>query len=358
MSHEIRTPMNAIVGFTELLKNPDLPFDERHEFSNILTSSCETLSAIIDDIVDIAKIEAGQTKVKYSDCLADEIMQELYTFYSEEIRKRKNNIELKIENSCHEILVTDRSRLIQILSNLLGNSLKFTNEGFIKFGCYPLDEEMVEFFVSDSGIGIPEKMHNLIFDRFRQLDNSTSRRHGGTGLGLAISKNLVELLGGKIWVESEHGKGTTFFFRLPNRPNTDEPVHSYPYIKVARHSHRWPDKTILVVEDNHANWEFFKAALSKTGATLLRAPNGKEAIKYVKSDKPIHLILMDIQMPDMSGYEVTKIIKELNNDLPIIAQTAYAMPRDRERSLAAGCDDYMPKPIKPDDLLSMVKKYF
>jgi len=358
MSHEIRTPMNAIVGFSELLKDPNLPIDQRLEFSNILTSSCETLSAIIDDIIDIAKIEAGQTKIRYSNCLVDEVMQELYAFYSEEIRRKEKTIELRLKSSHRIGMVTDRARLMQILSNLLDNAVKFTNEGIIEFGWRTRKDESVEFFVADSGIGIPEEMHDLIFDRFRQLDSSTSRKHGGTGLGLTISKNLVELLGGKIWLESVTGKGTTFFFSLPNKPEKEKPAESSPYLKVVREAMKWNEKTILIVEDNHANWEFFKAVLAKTGASLVRASTGQEALDYATSNDPLDLILMDIQMPDINGYEATEKIRQLHKNLPIIAQTAYAMPYDRDKSIAAGCDDYLPKPIKPEDLLSVIKKYF
>ena len=255
-------------------------------------------------------------------------------------------------------MVTDRARLMQILSNLLENAVKYTEEGVIEFGYRSLEDEFVEFFVADSGIGIPEEMHDLIFDRFRQLDNSTSRRHGGTGLGLAISKNLVELLGGKIWLDSVIGRGTTFFFRLPKKPEKEKHAESYPFLKIVRETLKWNEKTILIVEDNHANWEFFKAVLSKTGATLVRAATGQDALDYVKSNDLLDLILMDIQMPDINGYEATKKIKQWRQNLPIIAQTAYAMPHDRERSLAAGCDDYLPKPIQPEDLLSIIKKYF
>ena len=358
MSHEIRTPMNAIVGFAELLIDPNLPVDQRIEFSKILTSSCETLSAIIDDIIDIAKIEAGQTKIRYASCPVDELMQELYTFYSEEIRKKEKKTELRLKGYHRMDMVTDRARLMQILSNLLENAVKYTEEGVIEFGYRSLEDEFVEFFVADSGIGIPEEMHDLIFDRFRQLDNSTSRRHGGTGLGLAISKNLVELLGGKIWLDSVIGRGTTFFFRLPKKPEKEKHAESYPFLKIVRETLKWNEKTILIVEDNHANWEFFKAVLSKTGATLVRAATGQDALDYVKSNDLLDLILMDIQMPDINGYEATKKIKQWRQNLPIIAQTAYAMPHDRERSLAAGCDDYLPKPIQPEDLLSIIKKYF
>ncbi len=358
MSHEIRTPMNAIVGFTELLKDPVLPVDQRLEFSNILTSSCETLSAIIDDIIDIAKIEAGQTKIRYADCLIDEVMQELYTFFSEEIKKEKKKIDLRLMSKRGIVMVTDRLRLMQILSNLLDNAVKFTDQGAVEFGCRSLEDDAVEFFVTDTGIGIPEEMQDLIFGRFRQLDNSTSRKHGGTGLGLAISRNLIELMGGKIWLESSPGNGTTFFFRLPNKPEQEKPEESPPYLKIVREAMKWDEKTILIVEDNHANWEFFKAVLEKTGASLVRASTGQEALDYAASNDPLDLILMDIQMPDINGFEATRQIKKLHNTLPIIAQTAYAMPHDRERSLAAGCDDYLPKPIKPEDLLSIIKKYF
>ncbi|UCG27743.1 MAG: PAS domain S-box protein [Bacteroidales bacterium] len=358
MSHEIRTPMNAIVGFAELLKDPDLAQEQRTEFSSILTSSCETLSALIDDIVDIARIEAGQTKIKFSECSVDEILHELYTFFTEEIKRKGKDIELKLKSTLGNItVITDKARLRQVLSNLLGNALKFTDSGQIEFGCVLKYDNTIEFVVTDTGIGIPEEMQELVFDRFRQLDSSTSRKHGGTGLGLTISKNLVDLLGGSIWLESVPGKGSSFFFTIPVEPKEREETKKSLHLKIIKDVQKWPSKKILIVEDNLANFEFFKAVLSKTGAGLIRASNGMEAIDLIESGNPIDLVLMDIQMPEMNGYEATRQIKKRWKNIPVIAQTAYAMPHDKEKSLSAGCDDYLSKPIRPDDLIAMVGKY-
>jgi len=217
LSHEIRTPMNAIVGFSELLRDNSLPDKEREDFLYYLKSSCDALSTLVDDLVDIAKIEARQTKIFNSECFIRSLLDELYTYFREEIRSIKSPVELSLETTINTqfVTITDFFRLRQILSNLISNAIKFTNQGYIRFGCNLTNPDTLTFFVEDTGIGIPKDQQHLIFDQFRQLDDSISRQYGGTGLGLAISKNLVELLGGKIWLESEQGNGTVFYFTLP-----------------------------------------------------------------------------------------------------------------------------------------------
>ena len=221
LSHEIRTPMNAIVGFSELLRDNSLPDKEREDFLYYLNSSCDALSTLVDDLVDIAKIEAGQTKILNSECFIRSLLNELYIYFREEIRSIKSTVELSLETTINNqfVTITDFFRLRQILSNLISNAIKFTNQGYIRFGCNLTDPDTLTFFVKDTGIGISKDQQHLIFDQFRQLDDSISRQYGGTGLGLAISKNLVELLGGKIWLESEQGHGAVFYFTLPVKLN-------------------------------------------------------------------------------------------------------------------------------------------
>ncbi len=362
LSHEIRTPMNAIVGFSELLRDNSLPDKEREDFLYYLKSSCDALSTLVDDLVDIAKIEAGQTKILNSECFIRNLLNELYTYFREEIKSIKLPVELSLETTLNNqfVTITDFFRLRQILSNLISNAIKFTNQGYIRFGCNLTDPDTLTFFVEDTGIGIPKDQQHLIFDQFRQLDYSISRQYGGTGLGLAISKNLVELLGGKIWLESEQGHGAVFYFTLPViLPDVKKIKETVILAEADMDKENWDlsRKVILIAEDDEFSFEVLKAILAKTKARLIYARNGKEAVELFKTEPVIDLILMDIQMPEMNGYEATRIIKGINKNIPIISQTAYKMEHNREESLKEGCDDFIAKPILPDDLIRIVNKH-
>ncbi len=359
MSHEIRTPMNAIVGFSELLRTSNVQGRERDEYFNIINTSCKTLSNLIDDIIDLAKIESGQTKIVEEACQPAVIMKELQMYYSEEIQKSGKNLKLILDFDFSKDLVikTDEFRLRQILTNLLGNAFKFTDEGMIAWGGRVNANDEMEFFVKDTGIGMKKDHLDTIFERFRQLDGSSVRKYESTGLGLSVSRSLVELLGGHIWVESESGKGSEFRFTIAFRP-----VSGNNFLSEAENNKRkdlfdWKDKNILVVEDNISNFEFIKAVLSKTKVNILWTDNGKSALEMFKKNDNIHLVLMDIQIPEMDGYETTREIKKIKPDVPVIAQTAFAMSRDKEKSIQAGCNDYISKPIKPLDLLNLMEKY-
>lgn len=357
MSHEIRTPMNAIVGFSELLRTSEVIGPERDEYFNIINSSCKTLSNLIDDIIDLARIEAGQTKIVEEACTPAKIIKELNMFFEEEVRKSGKPLRMDVNLNISENLVTktDEYRLRQILTNILGNAVKFTQEGIISWGCFLNDKDELEFYIKDTGIGIRKADIHSIFDRFRQLDGSSIRKYEGTGLGLSVSKSLVELMGGKIGVESKINEGSEFYFTLPYRPDDfiDSSVISENNWKEV---FNWEDKVVLVVEDNEPNFEFIRAVLSKTSIRIKWADTGTKAIEMFK-EEGIDIVLMDIQIPELDGYEVTRIIKEINNEIPVIAQTAYAMSQDRERALSAGCNDYISKPIKPLDLLNLIEKY-
>jgi PAS domain S-box-containing protein len=362
MSHDIRTPMNAIVGFSEMLQDPDLTRDERNRFLDIIINSGDALLRLINDIIDISKIEAGQLKIIKSDFSLNEMLSDLFLSFSEEISRIKlDDIKLVLSRQHSEkdyMLHSDLVRIIQIFSNLLGNALKFTDKGCIEFGYTIPDPRVFRFFVKDTGIGIPTDKTDLIFERFGQIEETQERNKGGTGLGLTISKSLAELLGGSMWVESEVGLGTTFYFTLPlgsgvpaNMPSADG------MMELVNTSIDWSDKLVLVAEDVDSNYFLIQTILNKTGVKLLRAKNGQEAHEMCRNNYDIDLVLMDIQMPVMSGYDATREIKKIRPSLPVIAQTAYAMSGEKEKTMEAGCDDYIPKPLKKRELIMKIHRF-
>jgi PAS domain S-box-containing protein len=363
MSHEIRTPMNAILGFSTLLTDPSVSDEERAEFLRIIKERGSDLMRIIDDIIDVAKIESGQIKVEIKECQVNLLMTNLHATLTEVKRKSaKTSIVLNCLPGNTDkgfTILTDGNRLRQVMTNLIENAIKFTDEGFVEFG-YSLktigDDAFIEFFVRDTGIGIPKESQDVVFERFRQVDDTNTRKYGGTGLGLTISKNLIRLLGGDIRLESEHGKGTTFFVLLPLQTAAhDVPETAKPKIMPA-FQHNWSSRVILVAEDEDSNYFLLDRILKRTGVKLVWAHNGLEAVEICKHQK-IDLVMMDIRMPVLDGYEATQIIKKEQKTLPIIAQTAYALKGEREKSLAAGCDSYISKPIDARELLAVLGKY-
>lgn len=358
MSHEIRTPMNSIIGFSNLLASQDIMEEQKRNFVNYIKTSGEVLLNLIDDIIDIAKIEAGEIKINKKECNVNEMFNELYKSF-EEIRDRsdKSYIMLKMNMNGNKNLTikTDPFRLRQVLTNLINNALKFTDKGYIEFGFKIKNEKSLEFYVKDTGVGLSRDELGYIFERFKRSVHSEENNIVGTGLGLAISKNLVEIMGGEMWVDSSPGVGTTFFFTLPYLKTTivRNDVLDYEMID----SYKWTDKTILVVEDDEQSFFFLNELLKKTGVNILRASNGMDAVEMVKIHPQIDAVLMDIQLPRMNGFEATAQIKRIKKSLPIIAQTAYAMSGDKEKCLIAGCDDYVQKPLNIEILLPKVNQY-
>ncbi|MFP4024709.1 MAG: response regulator [Thiohalospira sp.] len=361
MSHEIRTPMNAILGFTELLTMPDSTItpEEKQNYIKLIHNSGNNLLHLIDDIIDVSKIEAGQLKIIQKECDINKVLIEIFESYKEiKKQKGKDNIDLNLDlpdENKDVITITDPLRLNQVISNLLDNALKFTDDGFITFGYEIQKSNTFLFYVKDSGVGMDRNKKEYAFERFRKIEDDKTKLYRGAGLGLAICKSLVELLGGKIWVESIPGTGSTFYFTLPykkikrNKKKTDTLINLESY--------QWQNKTILIAEDEPANFYYIEEVLKKTGAKLLRATNGKEAIEMFKRHNEIDLIIMDIKMPEMDGYEATKYIKKINKNIPIISQSAYAMPGDIEKGYLLGMNDYLTKPVKPKKLLSVLNKH-
>ncbi|MBN1119137.1 MAG: PAS domain S-box protein [Bacteroidales bacterium] len=359
MSHEIRTPMNAIMGFSELLVRNYNDKPKLEKFSNIINQRCNDLLVIIEDILDIAKIESGQLSVTIENCNLNALFAELQLFFTEQqLKLQKQHIILNLKAYCNpngSIILTDKVKLKQIFINLIGNAFKFTNSGMIEGGCQFDDNNNLIFYVSDTGIGIPSEKQQFIFDRFAQVEQTTNRQYGGTGLGLSIVKGLVELLGGRIWLESEVGRGSTFYFTIPHKSNST--LGNAPIIIEEKTFETFlHNKTILVVEDDAYNAAFIKEILSETGLDVLYAQYGNEAVQ-IASTHAIDLVLMDIRLPDISGYEATRQIKRQKPDLKIIAQTAYAASEDKQKALDAGCIDYISKPLKSKMLLSLLNKH-
>ena len=359
MSHEIRTPMNGIVGFANLLRDPDLSEDKRDLYLKHIDHSSRQLLNIIDDIIDISKIESGQLKISNKPVRINTILDEIYSSYFHRIRgdapgQKKVDFKLEKGEEANDFtIVTDDYRLRQIFINLIDNSIKFTKEGSILFG-YKLDgNRYIEFFVSDTGIGIEPDKTAVIFDRFGQVNEDSSDQPTGTGLGLPISKSLVNLMGGEMWVESEPGEGSTFHFTLPLV--TEDAVEE-PHVIISNKSYNWTGSLIVVAEDEELNWMFIREMLRKTGAEILRARDGREVVSITRNQKP-DVVLMDIKMPELSGIEATRRIRAFNSEVPIIAQTAYVMAEEKEECSKAGCNHFVTKPLDRTVLMEIIDSY-
>ena len=369
MSHEIRTPMNGILGFSELMKEPNISGEEKQEYISIIEKSGTRMVNIINDIVDISKIESGQMKVSLSETNVDMQLEYIFNFYRIEAEQR--GLRISFLNTLAEkesIIQTDRQKIYAILTNLVNNAIKFTHEGSIEFGCISgavetghalsLQPNSLLFYVKDTGIGIRSELLEIIFERFRQGSESLNRKYEGAGLGLSISKAYVEMLGGQIWAESEEGKGSTFYFTIPCITGTEEKQESK---KIALgDGARKPTLMlkILIAEDDIESGILLTKILQKFNKEAFMARTGIEAVDIFRENPDIDLILMDIQMPEMDGYEATRQIRQFNTDVIIIAQTAFALSGDKELSLEAGCNDYISKPIKRKQLMETINKHF
>lgn len=366
MSHELRTPLNAIIGFSDIVSD-DLSIEEIVSYCKTINSSGTHLLKIVEELFDITLIESGEVKINKENFEISALLHEVHEIITvEKVKAGKNQLEvIKIipPNGENLVINTDPSKLKQILINLIKNALKFTETGHVKYGFKILKQgrkSMFEFFIEDTGIGIQIDKQEFIFDIFRQVEDSHTRIFGGTGIGLSISKKLTELLGGEIRVESTEGIGSSFYFTIPYEEGcASKKIMDIESINISAKSKKAEDKknTILVVEDVEPSFELLKIILEKFGYKILWAKNGEEAIKQCEENSIIDLVLMDINMPKMNGYEATKAIKEFRPYLPIIAQTAYAIAGDRKKSLLAGCDDYITKPVKQMVLIEIIKKY-
>jgi len=360
MSHEIRTPMNAIIGFTQLLADPKIDEEKRLDFIKIITHNSQSLIHLIDDIIDIAHIESGQVTITHSTCLVDDLLMELHQQFSESLHSLgKGHLDFVLDlppepSPCQ----TDPLRLRQILSNLIDNAIKFTNEGYIEIGYTNKESGQLVFYVKDTGIGIQKEKLSMIFDRFRQLEEAYTRLYGGTGLGLTITKSLVQILKGKIWVESVVGEGSTFYFSIPNKP-TKSKIHREGFKGEGENLSQlnWQGKVILIVEDENYNFKLIHEYLKDTGVSMIHAKNGKEAVNLFQDGTRIDLVLMDIRMPVMNGLMAAKEIWKIDEKIPIVAQTAYAMENDKNLTIKAGFNDHLSKPLSRNKLLKAINQH-
>lgn len=360
MSHEIRTPMNAILGFSSLLVNPDNSSEKTNQFIDIINNSGIQLMCIINDIIDISKIESNQLSITFSSISVNKTLENIFkVLQKSSIDKGKENINMHLHlpaNNKDYQIVTDEVRFIQIYNNLLSNAIKFTPSGSITIGYQEIhksNQSYLEFYVKDTGYGIPKSKFEHIYERFVQISENNYRE--GNGLGLSITKGLVLLLGGTIRLESQLNVGSTFFFTLPLQ-ETDLQQHIPTQMKTIDKKYDFSGVKIIIAEDDMASYAFLEEILQETNAVIFHANNGLELINSLPQLQP-DLVLLDINMPIMNGYEAISEIRKNNTELTVIAQTAYAMPEEKKKILEAGCTDYLSKPVHQQELYRLLSKH-
>ncbi len=355
MSHEIRTPMNGILGFAKLLNEKDLSGEKRDKFIEIIRKSGDRMLNTVNDIIDISKIDAGQIEIWKTQVNIFEEIENIFEFFVKEANTKGIRLQLINKLPKQSIIISDKTKFNSIITNLIKNAIKFTDKGSIKIYCIKKGAEL-EFKITDTGIGIPKNRIHSIFNRFEQADIEDSYAREGSGLGLAITEAYVEMLSGKIHVDSEINMGTTFCFTLPWIEKPEQPEINTK--KEFSNTKEIDNKIkILIAEDDDTSYEHFEIILSNIASKIIRVYNGKEAIESLKKNADIDLVLMDAKMPIMGGYKATKNIRKFNEDVIIIAQTAYALAGEKNNAISAGCDDYIAKPINSKLLIDMINKH-
>ena len=369
MSHEIRTPMNGILGFTELLKKPNLTAEKQIKYISMIEKGGERMLNIINDLIDISKIQSGQTSVLLSACNVNDQIEFIYTFFKPEVERKGMQIYFQNGLPLNEAVIeTDCEKFYAILTNLVKNAIKYSNSGSIELGYYlKQTQETFEFvndlpeltfFVKDSGIGIPLDKQGTIFERFIQVDSNNNRVIQGAGLGLSIAKAFVEMLGGKIWVESEPGYGSTFYFTIPYHNVHEEKKIIKKVIPLEETDSQIKKLNIIIAEDDESSAMLQEEIVRGFSKKTLLVSTGAEAVDALHNDPEIDLILMDINMPVMNGLMASSLIRQFNKKVIIIAQSASTLNGEREQAKAAGCNDYIPKPLNHTFMKELIKKQF
>ena len=355
MSHEVRTPMNSILGFISLMEESNPTLEEQMEYFAIVRKGGERLMNTINDIIDISRIDSGQMQLSLGETNIAELNTIVLSLFKPDAAAK--NLELifaGMQPDDHILLRTDRNKLYTVLSKLVKNAIKYTKKGSIRFGCNH-DSESINYFIQDTGIGIDQKRHKDIFERFVQVDGSINRDYEGSGLGLSLCKAYIEMMGGSIWLESEEGVGSTFYFRIPLNPeDVKESSDVLGSTESTTVSHR--SLHVLIVEDDPGSYEYLSLILKRSNHQVSHTYTGFEAIELCRQKNTFDLILMDVKLPGIDGYETTRRIREFSPEMQIIAISAFAFTEDHERALMAGCNDYITKPVNKDVLLKRLEQ--
>jgi PAS domain S-box-containing protein len=357
MSHEIRTPMNGILGFADLLKQPQLTGEEQQEYIRIIEKSGARMLNILNDIIDISKIEAGLMKITLSETNINEQIEYIHNFFSPETEKKGLSFLVKQLLPSEEARIkTDREKIYAIMTNLIKNAIKFTDNGFIELG-YNKKGEFIEFFIKDTGMGIAKDRQHAVFERFIQADINDRHAFQGAGLGLSITKAYVEMLGGQIWFESKENEGSVFYFTIPYKVASERDNDTEVKFEKKQNSNINKIK-VLIAEDDEISDLFLTIFLEKYDCDLMHVKTGADAVETCRNNPDIDLVIMDIKMPEMNGYDATEKIRQFNKKVIIIAQTAFALTGDKEKAIEAGCNDYIAKPLNQASLSALIRKYF
>ncbi len=368
MSHELRTPMNGILGMAQLFLMPDVSPDERYEYARTILDSGQTLLTLLNDILDLSKVESGALKLTYTDCTLTQLIDETAALFTEPAHAKNLELESDWRESGTFRYLVDPIRLRQMLSNLVANAIKFTDKGFVRIEAADVahygNSALLEFSVTDSGIGIAEAKHSLLFKRFSQVDGSTTREYAGVGLGLSIVRSLARLMGGDVGVDSEPGRGSRFWFRIRADIAHSDEAHAIPSSMLPGEAQATAlsPRHILVVEDDRTSRSVIVALLRRMNLTVDTAGDGQQALAALTQGARPDLVLMDIQMPVMDGHETTERIRQWETQtgrprLPIVALTARAYEKDRQDCLRSGMDDFLEKPIDVSEVMAMLKKW-
>ena len=354
VSREVRTPLNAILGFINLLNNPDLTDHDRAYYYKYIQNSGNNLLSLIDNIIDFSKLETNELLIEPKKCRITVLLIDMVDKYRNRILREEKNLTIIFNKPDLETeAILDCKRFIHIADQLLSNAIKNTPEGKIEVS-YSVKKGYHTFEVKDTGIGIDKKYQDVIFEKFYQIDSNITESTQGAGLGLTIAKGLVDLFGGKIWLSSEPNSGSTFTFSIPYIGVNTSNVKT----KHIERSLDWTGKQILIAEDEDSNYHFLEAILKRTKATLIRANDGVEFLEIMNENKKIDLVLLDIKMPGINGFNAIKVVRQQNITIPVIAQTAFNQPEDKQRCLDSGCNDYLSKPIDKDLLLNKISRFF